>query len=90
MGVIYATQIIDRGTDNDREITSFEECAGAGYPIAESYPRQCRTPDGQHFVEQLEGTLPEPEPVACTMEAKLCPDGSYVGRTGPNCEFQCP
>ncbi len=25
--------------------------------------------------------------VACTMEAKLCPDGSYVGRIGPNCEF---
>ena len=25
--------------------------------------------------------------VACTMEAKLCPDGSAVGRTGPNCEF---
>lgn len=24
---------------------------------------------------------------ACTMEAKLCPDGSYVGRTGPRCEF---
>ena len=30
-------------------------------------------------------------PVACTQEAKLCPDGSYVGRTGPNCEFaECP
>lgn len=29
--------------------------------------------------------------VACTMEAKLCPDGSYVGRTGPKCEFsECP
>jgi hypothetical protein len=29
--------------------------------------------------------------VACTMEAKLCPDGSSVGRTGPNCEFAaCP
>ena len=28
---------------------------------------------------------------ACTAEAKLCPDGSYVGRTGPNCEFaECP
>ncbi|MBI3984998.1 MAG: hypothetical protein HY344_03610 [Candidatus Levybacteria bacterium] len=27
----------------------------------------------------------------CTQEAKLCPDGSYVGRTGPNCEFAtCP
>ena len=32
-----------------------------------------------------------PEPVACTMEAKLCPDGSYVGRVSPNCEFApCP
>ena len=31
------------------------------------------------------------EPVACTMEAKLCPDGSYVGRTPPSCEFTpCP
>lgn len=30
-------------------------------------------------------------PVACTMEAKLCPDGSYVGRSGPLCEFAaCP
>jgi hypothetical protein len=29
--------------------------------------------------------------VACTQEAKQCPDGSYVGRTGPNCEFTaCP
>ena len=25
--------------------------------------------------------------VACTQEAKQCPDGSYVGRIGPNCEF---
>ena len=24
---------------------------------------------------------------ACTLEAKMCPDGSSVGRTGPNCEF---
>lgn len=27
----------------------------------------------------------------CTMDAKHCPDGSYVGRTGPKCEFEaCP
>jgi len=24
---------------------------------------------------------------ACTAEAKICPDGSTVGRVGPNCEF---
>ncbi|MEX1068272.1 MAG: thioredoxin family protein [Patescibacteria group bacterium] len=34
---------------------------------------------------------PEPEGAVCTQDAKLCPDGSYVGRTGPNCEFAaCP
>ena len=28
---------------------------------------------------------------ACTQETKLCPDGSSVGRTGPNCTFaECP
>jgi len=33
----------------------------------------------------------KPEQVACTADAKLCPDGSYVGRTGANCEFaSCP
>lgn len=32
-----------------------------------------------------------PAGVACTTEAKQCPDGSYVGRTGPNCAFAtCP
>lgn len=29
----------------------------------------------------------EPTGVNCTMEALLCPDGSAVGRVGPNCEF---
>lgn len=28
---------------------------------------------------------------ACDMDAKICPDGSSVGRIGPNCEFaSCP
>lgn len=29
-------------------------------------------------------------PVACTDDAKQCPNGTWVGRTGPNCEFVCP
>jgi hypothetical protein len=38
-----------------------------------------------------ESNPPEGEPVACTMDAKMCPDGSAVGRQGPNCEFApCP
>lgn len=27
--------------------------------------------------------------IMCTADAKLCPDGSYVGRTGASCEFVC-
>lgn len=35
------------------EITNFEECANAGYLILESYPRQCKAPDGKTFVEEF-------------------------------------
>lgn len=31
------------------------------------------------------------DPVACPADAKQCPDGSFVSREGPNCEFaECP
>lgn len=168
-----------------KEISSFEECASAGYPILETYPEQCKAPNGRSFTKAmvpltadfgspvtlrvneqanfsdglvvtlveindsrcpsgvvciwagelssrfmlLGGNISEfkeirlgtmtvketvqngyavtlkeatentstiivtkkAEPIACTMEAKLCPDGSYVSRTGPKCEFSaCP
>lgn len=34
-------------------IKSFGDCARAGYPVMESYPRQCRTPDGRLFAEEI-------------------------------------
>jgi hypothetical protein len=44
-----------------------------------------------YLQSKLPPVLGEPaKPVACTEEAMQCPDGSYVGRTGPNCEFVCP
>jgi hypothetical protein len=36
------------------DIRNFEECAAAGYPVMESYPEQCRTPDGRLFVRVLD------------------------------------
>ena len=51
---------------------------------------------GAFLYAQNGGVIPsltnDGEGVACTMEAKLCPDGvTYVGRQGPNCEFAaCP
>lgn len=36
-------------------------------------------------------SLNQPKETACTLEAKICPDGTAVGRSGPNCEFAaCP
>ena len=40
-----------------QQISNFEECAAAGYPVMESYPRQCRTIDGRTFVEELGCTM---------------------------------
>jgi hypothetical protein len=41
------------------------------------------------YEDEIKG-YPPPWQQACTMEAMQCPDGSYVGRSGPNCEFVCP
>ncbi|PJA86515.1 MAG: hypothetical protein CO141_04335 [Candidatus Moranbacteria bacterium CG_4_9_14_3_um_filter_42_9] len=44
-------------------------------------------PELNNFIQSGE----RKEPRACTMEAKLCADGTYVSRSGPNCEFAaCP
>lgn len=34
-------------------VTSFETCVAAGNPVLESYPRQCKTPDGKTFTELI-------------------------------------
>jgi hypothetical protein len=46
---------------------------------------------GWYFFARYNASSAPANGVACTQEAKECPDGSYVGRTGPNCEFAaCP
>lgn len=43
-------------------VTSYAECVAAGYPILETYPEQCRTPDGRTFVN------PDATPIGPTGE----------------------
>jgi len=45
-------------------ITTFEECAKAGNPVMESYPRQCRA-DGKTFVEKIETPAPVSQEISC-------------------------
>ncbi len=58
-------------------------------------PEQNFTPEGEETDgESVEVSVPRPpkeEAVACTMDAFICPDGTALGRTGPNCTFPpCP
>jgi hypothetical protein len=53
------------------EITTFEGCSKAGYPILETYPRQCQMPDGRTFSEKIEVATPMPEEIC----ENLCGDG---------------
>jgi hypothetical protein len=36
-----------------KEISNFEECVAAGYPMLKSYPAQCKTSDGKTFVQDV-------------------------------------
>lgn len=40
-------------TPTTKDITSYEECVAAGYPILKTYPPQCITPDGKRFVKKV-------------------------------------
>ena len=35
------------------KVQNFDECIKAGYPVLESYPRQCKTADGKTFQKIL-------------------------------------
>ena len=58
------------------KITNFEECVKAGYPILESYPRQCKTSDDRFFTEEI---LCRDENYECTINIPCCPGLKEVG-----------
>lgn len=47
------------------DVTTFEECA-ALYPVMESYPEQCVTPDGKHFTRDIGNELEKTDLIRIT------------------------
>lgn len=46
---------------------------------------------GLYTYKLSKGNASPNEEIFCTMDALQCPDGSFVGRSGPKCEFlKCP
>ena len=44
----------DENDEDVANITSYQECVDAGYPIMESFPEQCAVPGGDTFVNDIE------------------------------------
>jgi hypothetical protein len=63
-------------------IGSFEECALAGYPIMESYPEQCRTPDGRTFVNEKQQPVSYQNRSGLGLQANGC---AVAGCSGQLC-----
>jgi len=74
-------------------ITTFEECAAAGNPVMESYPEQCRTPDGRLFVHEVpqNGTGAGMTFNGCAVAGcsqQLCVSADEAANTVSTCEFR--
>ena len=52
--IVPKITIFESLQNQNSQIDSFEQCLAAGNPAMESHPRQCRTVDGKHFVEQID------------------------------------
>jgi len=88
------------GNESDNEINSFEECANAGNPVTESYPRQCSN-GGRTFTEEscADGkgnilTITDAKEIAKNSECGdnliiscLCPQG--YRQEGEACNPEC-
>jgi len=48
------------------QINNFDDCAAQGFPIMESYPRQCKTSDGDTFVEDIGNELEKTDLIKIT------------------------
>lgn len=53
LGIVWFAFMKDKKVVNPEAVLSFEDCVEAGYPVMESYPRQCKTPDGRTYAEEL-------------------------------------
>lgn len=70
---------------NKIEVSSFAECKKAGYPIQESYPERCVTPDGKSFVNP-DQVVPS-QPISLTGELICLPHKQTDGPQTLECAF---
>ncbi len=61
-------------------INSYEDCVKAGYPVMESYPEQCKTPDGRTYTNVIKIKPTYKNASAETIVVDLPTPGAVVGK----------
>ena len=76
-------------------IANFDDCVAAGYPVMESYPEQCMTPDGRTFVNERQTTSNGPGEEmtfnGCAVagcSGQLCVSAEEAENMFTTCEFR--
>lgn len=60
LGIFFGYKYIEA-----KSVSNFEECVARGYPVMESYPEQCKTPDGRLFIREIDEPIEEtPSPAS--------------------------
>ncbi len=61
-------------------VLSFEDCRDAGYPITGVKPRQCKTPDGRTYAEELPPVITYKNATADMIQVDLPFPGAVTGK----------
>ncbi|WGZ94342.1 MAG: hypothetical protein QJT81_00025 [Candidatus Thiothrix putei] len=86
----FTVNVLDQNADQQLSAGDIAVVYG-GIANTETSRRSLSAADVATIKANAKTDLTADDQVMCTMEAKLCPDGSAVGRGGPHCEFApCP
>lgn len=91
----FKVDLINWEPSLDADVDSFDECVAAGNPVLESYPRQCRTADGETFTETVEEGFEAMNQNLCESSGgnwNTCSNKCSLnaqGKTGVACTMQC-
>ena len=88
-----AAQVLPRaGSETNFMVLFFSQDNKLTFSIELDTPQDgSRTQEGKILFDQILSTFKFLDQKGCTKDAKICPDGSSVGRIRPTCEFApCP
>jgi Immunoglobulin-like domain of bacterial spore germination len=86
IGVVLALAVLGGGawlvhvsTKSYANISSYDECVAAGYPVMETSPAQCSTPDGRTFTQEVSSVATSTNPFSDSIHVTAPIANAVVG-----------